>query len=173
MRWRQKIQAFPKELLIGIIILLILAGMADSYALARSYGERNADTVVIVATVHLNGRLGQNPDDYLLKPQVTLRFTGATAHQVQEALAFYPYYNAVAECLLDGTSYSYDYQLTFTLHGIVVEVAHAPADSCAWTFSSLGVSVIRGDNVHAVERQLVELTHQALPTGSNPALITP
>lgn len=71
----------PSRMLWSAIIVLILAAMVDSFLLARSYIARNADTVVIVATL-LTPTVDPNTGRRY-EPVGRLRYTGAQATAIK------------------------------------------------------------------------------------------
>ena len=167
MRWLQTIH---RRTLKVCIVVLLLAALVDSYALVRAYGERNADTVIVVVIAHFHA--AYSPLDVPVKPRATLRYTGATVRKIQQALEFYPYQISDV-CLYNAGSFSYEYQLTFMLDGMVVETANRPDDSCTWKLSSLGLPEhSRTDAAGGPVPELAQLTHGTFPTEDHPVLAT-
>jgi hypothetical protein len=149
----------------ALIAFLLMVALVDSYALARAYVARNADTIVIVATDYNNVAGGPA----ILKV-ITQRYTGATARKIELAIdtAHYlkPGWNVGTGCTGGaGSDHVYGYQMTFTLAGIVTEVVTTATGGCRWTRSILGLSeaatITNGGNpLFAIS----QITNGALPT---------
>ena len=125
-----------------VIILLTLLALVDGYLLAHAYAARNADTVVILVTKYNSG--DAPPSSPPVLAHITLRYTGDTAQQIRRAIDTYPYRTPeqlipLQVCLAPVIGHYYHYQFTFTLAGIIVEVAGADAGGCGWSRSILGI----------------------------------
>jgi hypothetical protein len=148
-------------------ILMALGALTDTYLFARAYVARNSDTVTVVATEYNRG-LG--PAGQAILKVVTQHYSGATALKIELAIDTYPYlkpgWNVGANCNNGGGGgYVYGYQMTFTLAGIVTEVATTATGGCHWTRSTLGLSeaatITNGGNpLFAIS----QITNGALPT---------
>jgi hypothetical protein len=124
----------------AVIVCLPLAALVDSYALARAYVARNSDMVTVVATKY-NHVVGVPP----ILGVTTVRYTGATARKIELAIDTYPYLKpdlnvGLKNCNYGASDHSYRYQMTFTLAGIVTEVATTTTGGCVWERSILGRS---------------------------------
>jgi hypothetical protein len=154
-----------------VIILLTLAALVDGYLLTRAYVARNADTVVILATDYDN-RLSLPPSQRILG-HTTIRYTGDTAHQIQRAIDTYPFLapggdSERGECPLPGTDHTYQYQFTFLLAGIPVEVADTETGGCVWSRVVLGLperaTYAMATGLADPLSTIFQLTNDALPT---------
>jgi hypothetical protein len=159
-QWFQRLQRLQPRTWRKVVILLTLLALVDGYLLVRAYVARNADTVVILVTHHSN----EAPSGL---EHTTLHYTGDTAHQIQRVIDTYPYYtdeqgHPLETCL--PTFPHYDYQFTFLLAGIPVEVVDTDNDNCGWSRSILGLpertTLASGNQLFAI----YTITNGALPT---------
>jgi hypothetical protein len=145
--------------------LMALGALTDTYLFARAYVARNSDTVTIVATEYNEGLEPGGPGIVKI---VTQHYSGAMARKIELAIDTYPYlkpgWNVGLNCNAGAAGYYYDYQMTFTLYGIVTEVATTSTGGCHWTRSTLGLSekatVTNGGNPLFA---IYQITNGALP----------
>ena len=157
------------------VTLLVLAALIGGYAGFRSYVAENADAVTIVASgvqvTFLTTRDGTPIPERPVKPVTRLHYTGAQAREIQRAINAYsgPLWHAAYGCNPDSSEiYAYDYALTFTLKGIVVESAAGDSQSCLWKLGIVGLPSYVTDNYKVLPGQLNSLTRGQLPTPQAP-----
>ena len=168
----------PSRVFWSVVIVLILGGALDSFLLARSYIARNADTVIIVATV---SPASDTSTGRLLKPVVYLRYTGAQAYAIKRVFDGGALNPEATACGAEHNTSSvgmgfngpfYHYTLSFQILGVTTTVMQRGGRNGWWTTSVLG---IQGQTLldcgDTLLDQLVGLTDLALPTDLAPAYL--
>lgn len=169
---RFRLQTMLQPLLPVIILVLVMGGLVDSYALARNYAARdNADAVTITAAGFPNeSPTPETPTCCKPVKTITLHYTGAKKDAIWRLLAEGRSASGY-ECTngLLVVPYSYDYIVAFQTLGVTTSAWTRSTRLCGWNYSIMGIHERAiPDYGDALLNQLIYLTGGALPTPEGP-----
>jgi hypothetical protein len=169
---RFRILTLLQPVLPVVILILIMGGLVDSYALARNYAARdNAGAVTITAAGFSNeSPTPATPTCCQPVKTVTLHYTGAQKDAIWRLLD--EGHGAPGNTCTNGflvVPYTYEYTVAFQTLGVTTSVWTRSTRLCGWNYSILGIHERAiPDYDDALLHQLIQLTDGALPTSEHP-----